>query len=154
MAKKIQYLVIHCTDTPAGREVSAADIRDWHLSPAPRGRGWRQVGYTDLVHLDGRITRLIDNNEDGAVDTWEISNGVAGINNVSRHIVYSGGGKGVDTRTAAQRFALEAYVLDFVARFPWVKVGGHTQFDRGKPCPSFDVRRWLIEIGVAEVNIY
>ena len=49
---KMKYLVIHCTATPEGREVTAADIRHWHCDPpAKGGRGWKQVGYTDLVHL-------------------------------------------------------------------------------------------------------
>ncbi|RHB24096.1 lysozyme, partial [Bacteroides stercoris] len=30
---KLKYLVIHCTATPEGREVSSADIRKWHTSP-------------------------------------------------------------------------------------------------------------------------
>lgn len=33
----------------------------------------------------------MDNNEDANVDPWEITNGVAGYNSVSRHIVYAGG---------------------------------------------------------------
>lgn len=45
---KLFYLVIHCTATPAGREVSAEEIRRWHTaSPNEGGRGWKQVGYTD-----------------------------------------------------------------------------------------------------------
>jgi hypothetical protein len=52
-----------------------------------------------MFHLDGSITRLVDNNEDGVIDPWEVTNGVAGINNVSRHIVYVGGRNGTDTRT-------------------------------------------------------
>lgn len=45
MKKALQYLVIHCTATPEGREVSAADIRRWHTSPPSEGgRGWKQVG--------------------------------------------------------------------------------------------------------------
>ena len=44
MKKALQYLVIHCTATPEGREVSAADIRRWHTSPPSEGgRGWKQV---------------------------------------------------------------------------------------------------------------
>ena len=80
---KLKYLVIHCTATPEGREVSAADIRRWHTSPAPAGRGWKQVGYTDLFHLDGRVERLVANNEDANVDPWEITNGAAGYNSIS-----------------------------------------------------------------------
>ena len=156
--KKLQYLVIHCTATPEGRAVTADDIRQWHLSPPPAGRGWRQVGYTDMFQLDGTIVRMVDNNEDDVIDTWEITNGVAGINNVSRHIVYAGGmdaagRQAKDTRTDRQRAALSRYVLEFVHRFPDVRVAGHNQFDK-KACPSFDVPAWLKGIGVSEKNIY
>lgn len=150
---KLQYLVIHCTATPEGREVSAADIRRWHTSPAPAGRGWKQVGYTDLFHLDGRVERLVANNEDANVDPWEITNGVAGYNSVSRHVVYAGGCdagmKPKDTRTAAQKEALRKYVLDFHARHPAVKIVGHNQL-AAKACPSFDVAAWLLEIGIKQ----
>ena len=49
---KLKYLVIHCTATPEGREVSSADIRKWHTSPVSQGgRGWKQVGYLSLIHI-------------------------------------------------------------------------------------------------------
>ena len=150
---KLQYLVIHCTATPEGREVSAADIRRWHTSPAPAGRGWKQVGYTDLFHLDGRVERLVANNEDANVDPWEITNGAAGYNSISRHIVYAGGCdasmKPKDTRTAGQKEALRKYVLDFHTRHPSVKIVGHNQL-AAKACPSFDVAAWLLEIGIKQ----
>lgn len=150
---ELQYLVIHCTATPEGREVSAADIRRWHTSPAPVGRGWKQVGYTDLFHLDGRVERLVANNEDANVDPWEITNGAAGYNSISRHIVYAGGCdagmKPKDTRTAAQKEALRKYVLDFHARHPAVKIVGHNQL-AAKACPSFDVEGWLLGIGIKQ----
>lgn len=156
--KPVKYLVIHCTATPEGREVSAADIRRWHLSPPPQGRGWHQVGYTDLFHLNGGVERLVENNEDANVDPWEITNGVTGINSVSRHIVYAGGltrdgAEAKDTRTDEQRKALKSYVLDFVKRFPDVKVAGHNQFAQ-KACPSFNVPIWLRSIGIQSKNIY
>jgi len=89
---KLKYLVIHCTATPEGRSVTGADIRRWHTSPKSKGgRGWRQVGYTDLIRLDGTVERLVENNEDAYVDGWEITNGARGYNAVSRHIVYAGG---------------------------------------------------------------
>lgn len=152
----MQYLVIHCTATPEGREVSAAEIRRWHTAPVSQGgRGWKQVGYTDMVHLDGRVEHLVDNNEDAQVDTWEVTNGAAGYNNVSRHIVYVGGcnkaGKPKDTRTEAQREALKHYVEDFHARFPQVKIVGHHELNPGKACPSFDVEKWLRSIGIRQV---
>ena len=188
MSKKIQFLVIHCTDTPAGRAVTPDDIVLWHrgmlknadgtftfqgkkytsaqlrdltmILPSGKvvaaydknGRGWKQVGYTDMVLLDGKVERLVDNNEDNIIDPWEVTNGVAGINSVSRHIVYVGGKSG-DTRTVEQKKALESYVLDFVQRFPDVQVAGHYQFDKSKSCPGFDVPVWCREIGIPDKNI-
>ena len=156
MSKSIQYLVIHCTATPEGREVSADEIRRWHTAPVSQGgRGWKQVGYTDMVHLDGSVERLVNNNEDAQVDSWEVTNGAAGYNSVSRHIVYVGGcdkaGKPKDTRTEAQREALKRYVEDFHARFPQIRIVGHHELNPGKACPSFDVGKWLREIGIRQV---
>jgi hypothetical protein len=131
----LKYLVIHCTATPEGREVSSADIRRWHTSPVTGGgRGWKQVGYTDLIHLDGSIERLVDNNEDGNVDPWEITNGARGYNSISRHIVYSGG---------------VGYVKEFHSRFPGVRIVGHNEL-AAKACPSFNVQTWLREIGIKQ----
>jgi hypothetical protein len=154
---KLKYLIIHCTATPEGREVYGSEIRRWHTSPPPVGRGWKQVGYTDIFHQNGGVERLANNNEDGEVDPWEVTNGVAGINGVSRHIVYTGGvaldGKTPkDTRTHAQKDAMRKYVLDFVRRFPDAQVAGHNQF-AAKACPSFDVPAWCRMIGVPASNI-
>ncbi len=148
----LKYLVLHCTATPGGREVTGADIRRWHTSPVSAGgRGWKQVGYTDLIHLDGRVERLVGNNEDANVDPWEITNGAKGYNSVSRHVVYAGGCDSSmnpkDTRTSAQLKAMEAYVKDFHRRFPDVRIIGHNEV-AAKACPSFDVQKWLRSIGI------
>ena len=153
MSQALKYLVIHCTATREGREVKSSEIRHWHTDPVSKGgRGWKQVGYTDMIHLDGKVERMVDNNEDAIVDSWEITNGAAGYNSVSRHVVYVGGyaidGQTVkDTRTEAQRKALKEYVLDFHKRFPHVKIVGHTEL-AAKACPCFDVPKWLKEIGI------
>ncbi|WP_301710380.1 N-acetylmuramoyl-L-alanine amidase [uncultured Duncaniella sp.] len=155
---KLKYLVLHCTATPEGREVTSADIRRMHLSPVSAGgRGWKQVGYTDLIHLDGSVERLVDNNEDANVDPWEITNGAKGYNAISRHVVYAGGcppqsvpnwqNKAKDTRTVAQLKAMETYVKDFHRRFPNVRIIGHNEV-AAKACPSFDVQKWLKSIGI------
>lgn len=153
MKKELKYLVIHCTATPQGREVTSDAIRAWHTAPYPKGRGWKQVGYTDLIHLDGTIERLVDNNEDAWVDDWEITNGAKGYNSISRHIVYAGGCdqrmKPKDTRTEAQRKALADYLLDFHRKHPNVKIIGHGDIPGvNKDCPSFDVSAFLKEIGI------
>ena len=79
MSKPLQYLVIHCTATREGREVKSSEIRHWHTDPVSKGgRGWKHVGYTDMIHLDGKVERLVNNNEDAVVDPWEITNGAVG----------------------------------------------------------------------------
>ena len=152
---KLERLVLHCTATPEGRNVTSNEIRAWHTNPVSKGgRGWKQVGYTDMIHLDGRVERLVQNNEDNVVDNWEITNGAQGYNSPSRHVVYVGGvardGKTPrDTRTPAQLEAMAAYVRDFHRRFPDVRIVGHNEL-AAKACPSFDVQKWLVSIGIKQ----
>ena len=157
-AKKLLYLVIHCTATPEGRVVTSSDIRKWHTAPPPVGRGWKQVGYSDIIGLDGKVVNLVPYDDNEYVEPWEITNGVAGINNVSRHVVYVGGidanMKAKDTRTPEQHTALTYYVSKFVQWHPNILIAGHNQFDKTKACPSFDVPQWLREIGINKKNIY
>lgn len=185
MAKQLKYLVIHCTATPEGRDVYPDEIDRWHRDPCPvaggyqymgrlyptvedlpievrpehrRGRGWRQVGYRDMILLNqGMLVNLVPYNNDDVVDGWEITNGVAGINAESAHVVYVGGCdkdmKPKDTRTADQKETLKQYVQAFLKNHPTAKVAGHNQF-ANKACPSFDVPTWLRSIGVEEENIY
>lgn len=149
----LKYLIIHCTATPEGREVTSDEIRHWHTDPVCKGgRGWKQVGYTDMLHLDGRFERLVRNNEDNIVDPWEITNGASGYNSISRHVVYVGGLASdaktpKDTRTDAQKRALEHYVKVFHGRHPQARIIGHNEV-AAKACPSFDVQKWLKSIGL------
>lgn len=156
--KKIIYLIIHCTATPEGKAITSATIRKWHTSPPPAGRGWKQVGYSDVIHLNGMVENLVPYDEDEYVQPREITNGVEGINSKSRHVVYVGGmdadgKKPMDSRTSEQRMALRNYVFNIIAHHPDILVAGHNQF-ANKACPSFDVPKWLSGIGVQEKNIY
>ncbi|MCP5326763.1 MAG: N-acetylmuramoyl-L-alanine amidase [Oceanospirillaceae bacterium] len=159
MSKPLKYLVLHCTATPAGREVTRQDLEKWHLSPPPTGRGWSRLGYSDIIHLDGSLENLTPYDTNDQVDSWEITNGVAGQNSVSRHVVYAGGvdandvKKAKDTRTPEQLATMEVLVKYIVLRHPHILVAGHNQF-AAKACPSFDVPSWLRSIGVPEANIY
>jgi hypothetical protein len=157
MGQTIKYLVVHCTATPEGREVTKADIERWHLSPKPSGRGWSRVGYTDLIQLGGELVNLSPFNQDNIIQNHEMTWGAKGINGVSRHVVYAGGcDKNMnpkDTRTISQKEALEAYVKYMILRHPHIKVAGHYQF-AAKACPSFDVPNWLKSIGINAKNIH
>jgi len=157
MSKKLQLLIIHCTATKEGVNVSSDTIRKWHTAPKPQGRGWKQVGYSEMIHLDGTIEQLVPYDDDNEVDAWEITNGASGVNSIARHIVYVGGvdknGKAKDTRTEAQKKALEMYVKAHTTLQPQWKIAGHYHF-ANKACPSFKVEKWLEEIRIPEKNIY
>ena len=152
MSKKIQYLVIHCTATQEGNEVSKKDIEDWHL----KGRGWDRLGYTDMIHLNGELENLTLFDSDSIISNHEKTWGATGINEVSRHIVYVGGVdkslKPKDTRTKDQKETLEIYVKYMVKRYPWIQISGHNQFS-AKACPSFIVKDWCRSIGITSKNI-
>ena len=52
--RKIDDIIIHCTATAEGRDVSVADIRRWH-----KARGFVDVGYHYVVYLhpEARLAR-------------------------------------------------------------------------------------------------
>lgn len=133
--------------------MTGAEIRHWHCDPVSKGgRGWKQVGYSDLIHLNGGVENLVKYNEDAWVDPWEVTNGAVGYNGTSRHVVYVGGlasdGKTAkDTRTPAQKEALRKYVRAFIRQHPGAEVVGHRDLPGvSKACPSFDVKTWLKEV--------
>ena len=163
-------MITHCTATPEGRYVTAEDIVRWHTSPVSMGgRGWRQVGYSDIIYIDGELINLTPFNYDNKVDAWEITNGARGMNGRSRHVVYAGGlridpeapldeddGPGymaADTRTPKQRYAMEIYYKYMILRHPEILIAGHYDFSY-KACPSFNVAKFCREIGIPEINIY
>lgn len=156
---KLKYLVIHCTATPEGREVTKKDIEQWHI----KERGWKRVGYSDMIHIDGTLENLIEFDQDDTVDSWEISNGARGYNGMSKHVVYVGGAKSTkpswskyyplkDTRTDKQKETLLTYVRFMILRHPDIKVIGHNEISN-KGCPSFNVGEWLRSVCVDERNI-
>ena len=156
--KKLLYLIIHCTATPEGMVVGSNKIREWHTSPLPKGRGWKQVGYSDLIHLNGHIENMVPYNDNDIVDPWEITNGATGINSNARHVVYVGGMDidnkfAKDTRTKEQLAAMANYIRQTIAQHPNIQVAGHNQF-ASKACPSFDTVKWLRAIGIRDKNIF
>jgi N-acetylmuramoyl-L-alanine amidase len=132
-SRSITEIIVHCTATPEGRNVSVPTIRTWHLA-----NGWKDIGYHWIVKLDGSI-------EAGRPEA-QVGSHVAGHNSGTLGVVYVGGvaADGTtpkDTRTAAQRAALLDLVKALIAKYPTVrKVTGHREYSP-KACPSFDVRK-------------
>lgn len=155
--KTIKYLVLHCTDTPHDRHVTAQDIRNWHTLPKPKGNGWTRVGYSDMITLDGNLLNLTSWNTDPVIYGSEITNGAKGYNDVSRHLVYVGGklnGKPHDTRTEDQKDLMEDYCRFMISLYSWIEIAGHCDLPgHNKTCPNFNVKEWLKEIGLEDFFI-
>lgn len=158
MKKPFKYFVIHCTATHEGQNITPETIIRWHTAEPPNGRGWSQVGYSDMILLDGSRHQFVKHNGDRFIDTNEITNGVKGINSIARHVVYVGGlepkgSKSKNTLNEAQKQTLISIIKEVLAYNPDVIIGGHNQFNN-KSCPSFWVPKFLESIGVSDKNIY
>ncbi len=151
-------MVIHCTATGQGVNVSAQRVKDFHTMPPPKGRGWSRVGYSDLILLDGTRHKFVEHNENLFIEDREITWGVASINSMARHVCYVGGldlktKKGLNTLTEAQDATLQDIIVEVLNYAPDVLIAGHNQFDN-KACPSFWVPDYLRLNGCPEKNIY
>lgn len=127
--RSINEIIIHCTATPEGRECSVDEIRQWH-----KARGFTDIGYHYVIHLDGRIENGRDVDIAGAHCT--------GHNTHSIGVVYVGGctkdGKTPkDTRTIDQKAAIANLLMDLRRLYPMATIHGHRDF-ANKACPSFD----------------
>ena len=131
--RKINKIIIHCSATPEGRHHDVEDIRRWHVN----GRGWSDIGYHYLIHLDGTI-------EEGR-PIEKIGAHTSGQNRGSIGICYVGGmskdmKKAKDTRTKEQKDSLVQLIWDLTYKYNKdMTIHGHNEF-ANKACPSFNVR--------------
>ncbi|BAQ92790.1 N-acetylmuramoyl-L-alanine amidase [uncultured Mediterranean phage uvMED] len=132
--RKVSKIIIHCTATPEGRHHDVADIRRWHLK-----RGFNDIGYHFLVHLDGTIEEGRSINKIGAH--------CSGQNRGSIGICYVGGmskdmKKAKDTRTKEQKDSLVKLMTELIYKYNKdMTIHGHYEFAK-KACPSFDVSEY------------
>jgi N-acetylmuramoyl-L-alanine amidase len=130
--RTINEIIIHCTATPEGRECSVEEIRQWH-----KARGFADIGYHYVIHLDGRVEPGRNVDIAGAHCTGHNANSIG--------VVYVGGcakdGKTPkDTRTEAQKSALANLLINLRKLYPRAKIHGHRDF-ANKACPSFDATK-------------
>lgn len=134
--RKITRIIVHCTATKAGREVTVAEIDSWH-----RARGFRCIGYHYVVNLSGDILTGRPEAEVGAH--------CLGQNSWSIGVAYVGGldteGIPADTRTPQQKAALLRLVSDLKARYPSATVHSHYEF-AAKACPCFNAGKEYNEV--------
>jgi N-acetylmuramoyl-L-alanine amidase len=141
--RAVHTLVWHCTATPEGKEYTRAQIKAMHLL-----RGFTDIGYHKLIHLDGSVSDGRDENKEGAH--------VSGHNRGTLGYSYVGGlnssGSPKDTRTPAQRATMVRLTKEAIAKYQLRMVCGHRDlspdrdhdgvvepFEFVKSCPCYDV---------------
>lgn len=131
-ARKIDEIINHCTATPEGRDYTVDDVRAWH-----KARGFSDVGYHYLIHLNGKISIGRPIGQVGAHVEGH-NTGTIGVSYFGG--VTSDGSKPKDTRTEAQRNSMLWLNRQLAKKFKVKKITGHNQY-ANKACPSFDVRK-------------
>lgn len=131
--RTITLIIIHCSDTPEGRNDTIDDIRSWHI----KERKFKDIGYHFVVHLDGSIHHGRPISQIGA----HCSN----HNAHSIGICYIGGKtkdmkQAKDTRTDEQKESMRKLLKELKHQFPNVVIAGHKDF-ANKDCPCFDASK-------------
>lgn len=128
--RKISKIIIHCTATKAGQDVSVAQIDQWH-----KERGFAKIGYHYVIGINGEVKTGRPEEEPGAH--------CVGHNTESIGVCYVGGldeqGKPCDTRTETQKTAMLKLITNLLKKHKGATLHGHREF-ANKECPCFDVQ--------------
>lgn len=154
LTRDVKDVVIHCSATREGQNVSAETIEKWHLK-----RGFDEIGYNIVIDLDCNIIMCRDWNK--------IPAHVKGNNSKTLGICLIGGldknGKPKDTfnKTHQKLVLYEVLSTIMINHFnrtaKKIGVKGHRDyspdldgdgiiesFEWTKSCPCFDVQEWFI----------
>lgn len=123
--RKIDKLIVHCADTPDGKDFTVKDIDRWH-----KAKGWQCCGYHHVIRLDGTV-------ENGRPLTM-IGAHCVGFNESSIGICLIGRREFTLTQLASLRKLLSSYKKTF----PQAEIYGHYELCRYKSCPNFNVKDW------------
>ena len=134
--RDVQYIIIHCSATPEGRNVTVEDVRRWHTID----NGWSDIGYHWYIEIDGTLQQGRKEYRNGAH--------ARGYNSKSVGVCYAGGVEGrlpKDTRTDAQKETLRCLLIDLKLRYPKAIIIGHRDIS-DKSCPSFDAKSEYLKL--------
>lgn len=131
--RKITRIILHCTATPEGGDMTVEEIRRIHVQE----KKWKDIGYHYVIYRDGSVHEGRDVDKAGSH--------TKGYNSNSIGVVYVGGMTAdnrhpKDTRTKEQRAALKALVKELKRLYPLASIHGHNEF-AAKACPSFNVKK-------------
>ena len=133
----IQYLVVHCSDTPDDEPIGAPEIHEMHL-----GFGWHGVGYHRVINRQGIV-------ESGRPDYWQGAH-VYGHNEISLGVCLIGR----SGFTQSQFDALEQVLREWRKICPTAAICGHRDFSyTDKTCPNFDVAQWCADRNIETLGL-
>lgn len=142
----INHIIIHCSATAENRHVTVDEIRQWHMAPPPRGRGWKDIAYNYVITRDGLLHIGRDLDDDGLTDD-DAGAHAFGWNHDSIGICLVGGaditGRGQANFTIEQMNTLHTFLVIKQQQYPGVEIIGHRDTGSDKDCPSFNVAHWL-----------
>lgn len=177
MSREISLIVVHCSATNPSQRIGAHEIREWHTFPrydenkklyrylgkyydfdelpefvqGRSGRGWRDIGYHNLIRRNAALEHGRDLAVAGAHAKGYNANSIA--------VCMIGGvdmnGVPDNNFSDDQFITLRGYLDTMTEVFPGSNVVGHrdlsvdlnedgiiTPEEWMKECPCFDVREW------------
>jgi len=136
------YIAVHCSATGPHMDIGKAEIDRWH-----RAKNWLAIGYHYVIKRDGTV-------EEGRPDDV-VGAHVADFNSVSVGICMVGGVSKDDPNVPENNFtdeqfsSLQGLLVKLEEKYPDAIIQGHRDFpDVKKACPSFDVKDWMVSVGL------
>lgn len=143
--RRIDLIVVHCSATREDRSYTPAQMERDH-----KAKGFNSAGYNYYIRKSGEVVALRH--------ISQVPAHAKGYNRNSIGICYEGGldtnGKVKDTRTDAQKLALESLLQQLVSVYPNARIVGHRDlspdlngngiiepFEWTKMCPCFDATK-------------
>ena len=126
--RELDSVILHCSDTPDGKEYTLEDINRWH-----KRRGFKDpntgipCGYHYLIYVTGKV---VQGRPLGSVGAHTL-----GHNKRSIGICYIGREK----MNAAQVASLCSLLKQLKKDYKGLKIYGHYEFDKKKTCPNQDM---------------
>jgi N-acetylmuramoyl-L-alanine amidase len=126
--RKIDSIIVHCSDSPDSRNIGVAEITKWHQE-----RGFRTCGYHKVIRRDGTIERGRPDREIGAH--------CVGHNRGSLGICWVGRDTPGDEQYGMLVETIKNWCIDY--GIPAERVVGHREAApmSGKTCPNLDMGR-------------
>jgi len=120
----IDKVILHCSDSPNGRDDKIEDIDRWH-----KAKGWNGCGYHYVIEISGNIAKGREEGKTGAH--------CPPFNRTSIGICLIG----KDVFNTNQAESLVQLLQEIILRYPEITIHGHNEFS-SKSCPNFDVKEF------------